>query len=77
MPKKSGKGTRVATTNIKVTVPTHRELQVATDMMSGKTQSEVISMALRALLPNLPEEIRRRDEIERDAAERASKLGQN
>mgnify|MGYP000926708665 CR=1 FL=1 len=74
MAKKAGKAKRVATTNIKVTVPTHREIQVATDIMRGKTQSEVISLALRALLPNLPDELRRRDEVERSAAERASNL---
>jgi len=76
MPKKrseENKEGRVATTNIKVTVPTHREIQTATEMM-GITQSEVISLALRALLPNLVEEMKRRDEIKQIAAERASNL---
>jgi hypothetical protein len=72
MPKKGeGKGKRVTTTNIKVTVEAHRELQVAADMLDV-TQSEVISKALRALLPNLPEEVSRREELKRQASERAA-----
>ncbi len=77
MPRKKSEGKgREMTTNIKVTVPTHRELQVASEML-GKTQSEVISMALRTLLPNLTEEVGRREEIKRVAEERARQLSQN
>lgn len=72
---KKKKGKRVTTTNIKVTTETHRELQVAAEILD-KTQSEVISEALRAFLPNLLEEIRRREEIKRSVAKRTGQTEQ-
>ena len=77
MPKKGSrkKEGRVTTTNIKVTTETHREVQVAAELL-GVTQSEVISDGLRKLLPNLTEEIKRREEI-RANVERNSKLTSN
>lgn len=77
MPKKSArkKEGRVTTTNIKVTTETHREVQVAAELL-GVTQSDVISSGLRKLLPNLTEEIKRRDEI-RAAVERSTRLKEN
>lgn len=77
MARKKGEGKgREMTTNIKVAVTTHRELQVASELLD-KTQSEVISMALRALLPNLIEEVGRREEIKRAAEERARRMSEN
>lgn len=70
MPKKVGKGKRMVTTNIKVTSETHKEVQVASKLLS-KSQSEVISEALRLLIPNLSEDVRRLEELERAASERA------
>jgi hypothetical protein len=74
--KKKEKSERVTTTNIKVTVDTHQELQVAAEL-TGMKQSEVISAALRALLPNLTEEVDRREMKRRETAERINKLKQN
>lgn len=77
MPRKRKTETeRVATTNIKVTVPTHKELQVAAQIL-GKTQSEVISLALRALMPNLTDEVNRREELRRASDTRSSRSSQN
>jgi hypothetical protein len=69
--KRSRKGKRVVTTNIKVTTETHREIQVAAKILN-MSQSEIISQALHTLLPNLPDDVRKFDELERSASERAS-----
>ena len=76
MPRKKKDEKKVPTTNIKVTVDTHRELQVAAEL-TGMTQSEVISAGLRVLLPNLTEEVDRMDEKRREATERIKRLKPN
>lgn len=75
MPKKGTrkKEGRVTTTNIKVTTETHREIQVAATL-TGMTQSELISKALRALLPTLSEEVNQLDAKQRETAERMKRL---
>lgn len=67
--KRSEKGKRMVTTNIKVTEATHQEIKVASEILD-KSHSELISMALRSLLPNLTEEVKRFEEVKASARER-------
>jgi hypothetical protein len=73
MARPKGQSKRMATTNIKVTIETHEAIQVAADMLKA-VQSEVILMALNALLPNLGEEINRRRELTAEAEARTRKV---
>jgi RNase H-fold protein (predicted Holliday junction resolvase) len=70
MPKgRPNKGGRMVTTNIKVSKETHEQIQEISNLLN-KTQSEVISLGLRLLMPNLEEEKKRRKLLEESIEER-------
>jgi len=65
-----GKDDLLVATNVRITKETHRELQVAADIL-GVSQSEIISLGLHALMPNLEEEVQRFEEFRQAARKRA------
>lgn len=70
MPKgRPKKGGRVVTTNIKVSKETHEQIQEVANILN-KTHSEVISLGLQLLLPNLEEERDRRRKLEESVVQR-------
>jgi uncharacterized protein (DUF1778 family) len=76
MPKSKSGAKRMVTTNIKVTEETHAAVQVAAEL-AKKTQSALILDALLAYMPEIPEEIKRRKELQEKLEKRRVKTQPN